>query len=76
MIDPHYENKHSSTISDSIILFLIELLNNSTFKPVNFNEGLNYFVNAHLELKGNFYKLIWLLHDDQSFVGVVNAYRR
>jgi hypothetical protein len=24
MIDPHYENKHPSTISDSIILFLIE----------------------------------------------------
>ena len=77
VIDPHYEEKHSKSVEDQIILQLVGLLNGKIFKPLSTDEdGFSYFVNDYLEVLGKFYKLIWLLHDDEIFIGVVNAYRR
>jgi hypothetical protein len=77
VIDPHYEEKHGESISDEIILELVKLLDGKSFKPTDVDEdGFQYFVNDRLELAERFYKLIWLLHDKELFVGIVNAYRR
>jgi hypothetical protein len=77
VIDPHYEEKHGDSISDDIILELVKLLDGKSFKPIDEDEdGFQYFVNDRLELAGRFYKLIWLLHEKELFVGIVNAYRR
>jgi len=53
------------------------LLNGRSFTPVDTDEqGFQYFVNDRLELKGRFFKLIWLLHDKEIFIGIINTDRR
>ncbi len=77
VIDPHYEEKHADSVTDETILALVNQLDGKTFGPIDKDEnGYLYFVNDHMEQDGLFYKLIWLLHDNEIFVGIVNAYRR
>lgn len=77
IIDPHYEEKHGSSVTDEIIIELVELLNKKSFIPVDMDEeGFQYFVNDRMELAGKFYKLVWLLHEQELLIGIVNAYRR
>lgn len=77
VIDPHYEEKHAAAVTDKIILELVKFLDGKTFVLVDVDQkGYQYFVNDWLELDGIFYKLIWLMCDKESFIGIVNAYRR
>lgn len=76
VIDPHYEEKHAESVSDEIILKLVRKLDGIRMLPEHINPPYAYFVEDKMELDGNFYKLIWLLEDDQIYIGVVNAYRR
>lgn len=75
-IDPHYELKHTDSISDSLILMLVALLNGGDFAPETTSDRYEYYVTDGLILNDKKYKLIWLLEEDQLYVGVVNAYRR
>ena len=77
IIDPHYEVKHSESVSDEIIIELVKALDGGFFQIETVDsQGFQYFVEDHMELNGKLYKLIWILHDDELFVGVVNCYRR
>lgn len=76
IIDPHYEEKHTKSINDELILELVKLLHKGAFPVQEQDEGFEYFVNDNLKLGGKTYKLIWLLEDNKLYIGVVNAHRR
>lgn len=76
VIDPHYELKHSDSISDSLIVELVNLLDGGDFTPEAVTKGFEYYTTENLVLKGKQYRLIWLLEKDQLYIGVINAYRR
>ena len=76
VIDSHYEEKHAESINDELILDLVKLLDGGTY-PVESKQGAyKYFVTDDLALGDKFYKLVWLLEDDELYIGVVNAHRR
>lgn len=76
VIDPHYEVRHKDSITDKIILDLLLKLDNRLFSPVKTHDGFEYYVEDKVKHKGNLYKLVWLLQDDEVFIGVLNCYRR
>lgn len=77
LIDPHYEIKHSDTINDALILDLVKKLNGGTFEfdkmtPV----GWEIYSNDPWYLDRKPYRLIWCLHPDEAYIGVINVFRR
>lgn len=76
IIDPHYEKKHGASITDEIILKLVKTLDGEIIEPDTEDPPYSYFSQDRIELGGKFYKLVWLLEDNELYVGVVNAYRR
>ncbi len=76
IIDPHYEEKHSESVTDEIILALVVKLDGRTFDSDDQDEEFEYFKTDPIEYDGKNYRLIWLLKDDCMFIGVINAYRR
>ncbi len=76
VVDPHYEEKHSSSIDDEIILRLVQMLDGKFVEPDVEDPPFNYFSQDQIGLNGKFYKLIWLLEENESYIGVINAYRR
>ncbi len=76
VIDPHYELKHSETINDKVIIQLVERLDGGEFRAIERDDEHLYFVNDKMQLHGKLYKLVWLLDENEIFIGVINAYRR
>ena len=76
IIDPHYEIKHGESVGDEIILSLVQMLDGKTFEPEAERDGFQYFKIDPLDLNGVNYRLIWLLEENEIYIGVVNAFRR
>jgi hypothetical protein len=76
IIDPHFELKHAESITDEIILQLVQLLNGQELEPDDVKPPYSYFTLEGMDVDGKLYKLVWLLEDHQIYIGVVNAYRR
>lgn len=76
VIDPHYELKHSSSISDEIILALVQLLDGGDFDPESKTVDFEYYVTDPLILKSKRYRLVWLIEKGNLYIGVINAHRR
>ena len=52
VIDPHYELKHSSSVSDEIIVQLVRLLDGGVFPAQETSGVYEYFVTDRLKLAG------------------------
>jgi len=75
IVDPHYEEKHSASIDDELILNLVKFLDGNLFEADAVKEPYSYYVTEEISLDERRYKLVWLLEDDQIYIGVINAYR-
>lgn len=76
IIDPHYELRHTASITDDIILKLIQKVDGVRMDPVAIEGQFSYFVRDKIEMSGKLYKLIWLLEKEAIYIGIINAYRR
>ena len=77
VIDSHYEKKHKATMNDQIILGLVQAMHGRSFLPETTSEsGFKYFVNDPWVYNGKWYRLIWLMPPCESYIGVLNAFRR
>jgi hypothetical protein len=76
VIDPDYEVRHSSRMSDKLILELVGGLDHGDFLPDDVDEeGYQYFT-CDTWIRGKSYRLVWLFPPGRDYLGVVNAYRR
>ena len=76
IIDPHFEEKHKSSINDEIIIRLVESLDGGEFEPERVDSPFEYYKGERIKHNGKLYRLIWLLEKGQIYIGVVNAHRR
>lgn len=74
IIDSHYEEKHSSDINDELILILVRELHQRYELKVEAKGAFEYFV-TRIEHKAKWYRLIWVIEKDCSYIGVINAFR-
>jgi len=75
IIDQHYKSKHPD-ITDELILKLVKTLNNGDFE-IDIKRGhYEYFAVEPVYLSRKSYRLVLLLCVGESFLGVVNAFRR
>ena len=81
LIDPHYEQKHSGSIQDAVILGLVRLLDWTEY-PVEAQtkSGFEIFRIEPLVFEGKSYRLIVTLpplngEHETDYLGVVNAFR-
>ena len=57
IIDPHYEEKHSESITDEIILVLVKMLDGKKVIPDEVSAPFSYFAEDGIEFDGKLYKL-------------------
>lgn len=76
LIDPHFEQRHGREMTDEIILALVRSLSGLSFVPdARDDAGFEYFKTEPLWFGGRPYRLVWLTHPEESYVGVRNAFR-
>jgi hypothetical protein len=75
VIDPHYQEKHPD-IDEATILGLVMRLNGEGFVLAGRNEEFEFFVKDRFEYQKYFYRLVWCIPHDFSYLGVVNCFRR
>lgn len=77
IIDSHYEVRHKNSITDEIILSLVQEIDGIEQLPEDVDaEGFEYYSKDRLNLNDKIYKLIWLLRKDADYIGIINAFRR
>jgi hypothetical protein len=78
LIGRHYLKKHSSYMSDALILDLVMALNGHSFPMDSSTDGIEYYVaDIQMESNGKTFRIIWLFEGKSlEVLGVINAYRR
>lgn len=75
VIDQHYRENHSDSMSDEIILGLVQTLDGKKFPPERIQGDFEYFTVEPAYLLDKAYRVILVLCLTDDFLGVVNAFR-
>ena len=76
VIDDHYQMKHSAHMNDELILLLMKSLNLEELRVDQQSSCYQYFTTESIHADGKQYRLILVMEDGESYIGVVNAFRR
>jgi hypothetical protein len=77
IIDAHYEVKHSRSVNDPLVLELVKTLNGTESQPKKVtSEGFEIFVDDPVFFGLKAYRMIWTLHPDENYIGIINVFRR
>ena len=72
IIDLHVD-KHSDHVSDFLIKKLVVNLEGKIFFPVSRQGKFEYYISM-IKLDKYFYKMVWLLEDHCSYVGILTVF--
>lgn len=72
IVDPHID-KHED-VTDDVILDLVRELDGAEQRPDETKTPFEYYV-SKIEVYGRSYRLVWLLEDNQLYIGIVTAFR-
>lgn len=75
-IDSHYEEKHSNSVNDELILTLLSRFKGNRAIEADGESGGFQYYEVDTEHKGKLYRLILVIPPDCSYLGVRNTYRR
>ena len=75
-IDPHYEENHHKYMSDDFILRLVKRLNRSHVPVQGQADGWDYYEIDSNEKDGRSYRIVICTSKFESYIGVINCYRR
>lgn len=73
-ISGHYKESHAE-ITLNEIESLVYGLRGRTVSPHESKGGFTYFASEPEYLGNKAYRLVWLIPDDLSFIGIVNVFR-
>ena len=77
IIDPHFEVKHAKSMNDKIILTLVQHLDGRELEPSGIDaDGFEYFATEPMYFEGKPYRLVWLVDPEDTYIGIVNCFRR
>ena len=75
IIDSHYEKKHPD-VTDEIICRLVQTLNGKEFAHEMVKDGFQFYMLDRIPMDGKLYRLVWCMHEELIYIGVINAFRR
>lgn len=75
VIDQHYRERHSESITDQLILELVRELDGRNFPIERVNGEFSYFTVEPVFREDKPYRLILLLCLSDDYLGVINAFR-
>lgn len=75
IIDQHYKEKHAESITDELILELVQSLNGKTFPIEEVHGDFQYFTVEPVLKDKSPYRLVLLICITDDYLGVINAFR-
>lgn len=77
VISDHYEERHQASMNDDLILGILGALGGRAQEPNSIGrDGYRYFVFDQVLYQERPYRIVVTYHPLESFLGVVNAFRR